>query len=231
MRREERAGNPYHVLLFAAVLLGAAIMAALSRRWRCRVRPLLPYAAATLLSLLAFAALLKWQPWITRLQVGAFMLVTPVVAVVLGYLAWATPILVVLLALQAYPPAFFNASRPLLGKHAIRTPQEGEKRFVAGLREGYVQLADRIAALRPDEIGLVMTEVSPEFPLWYLLRQRLPPSAMPRIISAGDDDAAGPDIIVFMDRPVSDSFLSSGSVTQYGETELYLYERSAPAAQ
>ncbi len=76
-----------------------------------------------------------------------------------------------------------------------------------------------------------MTEVSPEFPLWYLLRQRLPPSAMPRIISAGEDDASGPDIIVFLDRAVSDSFLSSGSVTQYGETELYLYERSAPAAQ
>jgi hypothetical protein len=202
------------------------IAAALSRTWRSRLRPLLPYGAATLLSLLAFAALIKWQPWITRLQVGAFMLATPLVAVVLGYLAWATPILVVLLALQAWPPAFFNASRPLLGKHAIRTPQEGEERFVAGLREGYVALADRIAALRPAEIGLATTEISPEFPLWYLLRQRLPPSAMPRIVGAtGDGDAPGLDIIVFMDRPVPEPLRQTGSVTQYGDTALYLYER------
>ncbi len=107
---ESRAGNPMHLLLIVLTLpllvmlrsmgpLGAAL-------W---------LAAGLVLAFIAFAGLLKWQPWHSRLHLPLFVLWSPVIACAIGRtpLRVLSPLIAAGLLALAFPVALGNELRPI----------------------------------------------------------------------------------------------------------------------
>jgi len=104
---EEFAANPVHLL----IILGCCV--ALLRKKTPGV--CLLFVAALLVGFVAFAALLKWQIYSSRLQTPLFVLALAGAAVALERApGWATRALLGLLTLIALPDALLNYTRPLL---------------------------------------------------------------------------------------------------------------------
>lgn len=78
-RHEDYAGNHYHTLLIIFCL--AIYMAFMPKQNIATF-----YATGLALSFLAFCTYLRWQPWHSRLQLPLFMLWTPFIGLVIGYL-------------------------------------------------------------------------------------------------------------------------------------------------
>jgi hypothetical protein len=108
---EDFAVNPLHMFLIIAVC-GLAFAGK-----RLRSNSLfLSYTAAAVSSYLLFSALLKWQPFGSRLLLPLFLLWSPAVAVVLaGHLSERLlRTIAVALMVTTLPWLLFNTSRPLL---------------------------------------------------------------------------------------------------------------------
>ena len=77
------------------------------------------YALCVIGATLLFLVVLRWQPWITRLQLPIFALAAPLI----GFLAFerirgwarigATALLTLLLVILAMPPLWANYRRPI----------------------------------------------------------------------------------------------------------------------
>jgi hypothetical protein len=95
-----------------------------------------------------------------------------------------------------------------------------------GLKDGYVRLVDKIAELHPRQVGLVIGADSPEFPLWYLLRQRLNGSDMPVVIHEKNEEEIHPesDVVLYLRRTPART--PDGMVEIPGFDPLRLYRRS-----
>lgn len=111
----DAATNPVQVLLIIAstVLLGAALI----RRDKRIPARLPPYFAAVLAGGILFCALLRWQPFIVRLQIPFFILAMPAVGVILALhmREKAATTLAIFLIVAALPFVIFNQERPLYG--------------------------------------------------------------------------------------------------------------------
>jgi hypothetical protein len=202
---EINAPNPAHVVVLMLSIIICSITALVSVRWRNRVCSVAKYILATGVSVLLFCVLLKWQPWITRLQLGEFAIAIPLAAVLISYLSINfSLILVLIFGLQAVPALFHNVSRPIVGARSIITASPIDVMFSnrPNIKIAYVQLVHKIVELRPKQIGLLVEENSWEFPLWYLLRQRLGRADMPVIIHELNEQMidANSDVIVYLDR-------------------------------
>jgi hypothetical protein len=224
---EDAAPSMVHVFLIIIVMSGLLILAIASTGWRGRNWPMVRYGIALALSMIAFCALIKWQPWITRLQLGEFVLAMPLVAVPLSsFLGIAMPLLVIFLGWQAKDPVFNNLTRPLLGEHSIlkRAPVDILFSNRPDIENDYVHIAEMIAARRPKQVGVVIGGDGWEFPLWFLLRERLAASEMPIITYEMDQKAIDPhiDLIVYVDygHPVL-----KGMREITGSGQAFLYER------
>ena len=189
---EVHASNLLHYWLLAAAALGLACS------WRRRAWPASGVAltryllAGWLLAVAAFSGVLAWQQWNTRWDVGLFMLGCPLAAVFLAA-AFGTPER----PLRATAGAFLVASLPwlLLKESApvfkLRFDYDtlpAETIFAAtrvrayfnhlggnGNYLAYAGLADAIAQLQPDVVGLHHWSRSPfDYPLYVMLKERLP---------------------------------------------------------
>ena len=206
-QHEDYAPNTVHVIVLLLSIVSFSLIGLISTNGPARFVSLARYGLAATLSFLAFCILLKWQPWITRLQLGGFVLVTPLAAVLVSQVTMACAVLIVLLALQAFPALFHNKLRPIIGPQSIisASPVDAMFRNRPDFQPGYMKLAAEIAALRPQQIGLLFGGDSWEFPLWYLLRKRLPISDMPVIIHELNEQAIDPrsDIVVYFNKEPS----------------------------
>jgi hypothetical protein len=77
----QSAGSPLHFALGLAGLAVAAIAA--SKRARSRGRGLGPYLACTVVGVVLFAAVFRWQPWLGRFHLPFLVLTMPLAAVFL----------------------------------------------------------------------------------------------------------------------------------------------------
>ena len=180
------------------------------------------------MSMIAFCALLKWQPWVVRLQLGEFILAMPVIAVLLSSLLGITmPLLLIFMGWKAREPAFYNLGRPLFGIHSIlrRTPVDVLFSNRPELESDYVRVADAIAARRPKQVGVFIGGDGWEFPLWFLLRQRLPPSEMPIITNEMNEKTLNSrtEMVVCVDYHVHPR--PDGMREIPGSGQVLLYER------
>jgi hypothetical protein len=185
---EDYGANTTHML----VVMGAAtillVLALSSRKWWNQAGPLRTYLLATLISMLAFFVLLRWNPWIVRYEIGGFMIIIPPVALLLSELAPMVLIFgLVVLSVQSSVFVFTNRSRPLFlpRSHKTLVTQSAVDILFANRPEltmDYVRLADLIAQARPKRVGLVISGDGWEFPIWYLLRERLSDREMPTIV-------------------------------------------------
>ncbi|MFI5017561.1 MAG: hypothetical protein ACHQHK_06415 [Dongiales bacterium] len=175
---EDIAANPLQLLLaIAAVLViflpggGTAFP-----RWR--------YALSVIGAALLFLVVLRWQPWITRLQLPIFALAAPLVGVLAfeRIQGWArigaTAVLALLLVIPAMPPLWANYRRPIfppMGYAAsLWAKTDDEILFIArpDLLASYQAAVRYVAENKDSQIGLVISGNDWEYPLWRLLREQ-----------------------------------------------------------
>jgi 4-amino-4-deoxy-L-arabinose transferase-like glycosyltransferase len=162
---EDYAPNPLHLIfvLPSMVLLGREMVWSSRNSALCRV--VRAYSVTVLLGGVLFCAMLRWQPWITRLQLPFFVLMGPAVATILA--ARLTRRWIILagfcLVLAGLPSVLLNHRRPLLGQpapifgyHVYLAPNilnaniwqkmfEGDTRRYISYRDAVARIADRAA--------------------------------------------------------------------------------------
>ena len=195
---ETRASNLLHYWLLAVSAAGLLLV---RRRIRPRCAAVLAsyLLAAWLLAVLAYSGLLQWERWNTRYDVPLFMLGCPLAAVFLaafgarpgrGGAALRAASAVSLVA--SVPWLLLKESAPVLKLPFYFHPVPAEtilaatreRAYFNGLGNGlgdhdsylvYAALADAIADLEPDAVGLHYGFKSPfAYPLYMMLRARLP---------------------------------------------------------
>jgi 4-amino-4-deoxy-L-arabinose transferase-like glycosyltransferase len=107
---EDYAGNFFHFIL---VLISIIFVLSIFRRSDKLTRR---YALAFIGSVLIFSGLIKWQPWVSRLQLPLFILAVPIILVWLNATDWARHMrsfLIVILFIGGIPYLLFNQIRPI----------------------------------------------------------------------------------------------------------------------
>ena len=164
---EDRAGNPWHLLL-----IFAAIGAFLASK-RLRSSPGLPtYALLLIASFLLHSLLLKWQPWHSRLVLPIFVLWAPFIAIVLSRIKFrrVASSLMVLTLVLAVPWIVNNETRNLIGTENIFRVSRTDQYFRKGqhLQERFAGAVDFITAQGCADVGLFIGKSEFEYPLWVL---------------------------------------------------------------
>jgi hypothetical protein len=154
-RHEAGTGNPLHCLLIFTTLF------LLLWRWRTpELRSASVLALGLVTAFILFCAVLRWQPWHTRVHLSSFVLWAAVSGTVLSRL-WtrsATTTLGVLLLLAALPEVFENSIRPLFfftGAPGTLNQPRQSLYFNDGMRlmEPYVAAAKFARAQQCRDIG------------------------------------------------------------------------------
>jgi len=172
---EDAAGNPLHLALLVVSLAAALVVKDLTKN-----RVLLLYMVGLVLGFLLFCALLKWQPWHTRLHLPLFVLGSVPIGIVLS--AACPPVITktlgVALLLISAPFVLKNDSRPLLGSRNIFAVDRVEQYFYQEQerRQPYVSAAEFISLHNWEKIGLDSVDEMPfynlyEYPLFVLLNR------------------------------------------------------------
>ena len=168
---EANANNRWH-LLFIVIAIGAA---AIRRR-----RDLLLYAAAVVTAFLLFCFYLKWQPYLSRLELPFFVLSAPLVGFLLEWVR--PPALAVLaclfLASTARLPALQNWTRPLQGPASLFRTARDDNYFNDMVqwnnRPTYFEAVARVAGSGCETVRIDIGENPLEYPFQALLRERRP---------------------------------------------------------
>jgi hypothetical protein len=154
-----------------ALIVAAAALACV---WRGRLatRKKLQYGVAVDTGLILFCALLRWQPWNSRLQLPSFVLAAPFVALVVDRLARPlSAVLVGLLLLAAVPYLLNNSARPLVGPNSVLRASREQLYFVnrPALWAPYVAARAALHAQGCVDVGFVAHTDDWEYPLWVLI--------------------------------------------------------------
>ena len=171
---EDAAPNPLHMLLILA-FAGLSLLAVPGRQGR----HLVVYAVCCLAAVVAFAAGVRWQPWITRLQLPLFLLFAPLVAAGLGLFGrWRLLLICTfVLFIAALGPVLFNPIRPLLPIPLTAPPfylQEKARLIFAAapvFTSPYMAAITWLAERRIGNIGLLSRGDDIEYPFWPFLRR------------------------------------------------------------
>jgi len=190
---EANANNRWHLLLFAAAAIFAAIWTAATRNRTTPARTFALYAAGLLLAWVLFCAYLKWQPFLARLELPLFVLAAPLAAWLLQSLRLAAPQLVVclFLASAARPAVLENWTRPLKGPHSLFATARNDNYFSDMVqwnnRASYLESVRRTAESGCRTVGIDIGENQLEYPFQALLRQR---NRQVRFVHTGVENAS-----------------------------------------
>jgi len=199
------------------------------------------------LSLGFIMALLRWQPWGTRLMYPALAMMTIMIANLLGYCmthagrsvnSAVLLVMTVLGILLCYPSLTYNME-PALSNLKDGCSNRLERYFVYNERyETYQELADYVETLAQSEddftLGVYISGDGYDYPLWLVFRDRLPQATLqhirfdapwmvpdaPEILLWVEKDELKPGDTVFYGSKVYEcSFVSS---TQFKDAVLVL---------
>jgi len=192
---EDGAPNPLHLCLavLTIVLLGVGMLRPFSSSRLCSA--VWDYSVTVLLGGMLFCAMLRWQPWITRLQLPFFVLMGPAVATVLAARITRRWIIIggVCLILAALPSVLLNHRRPLLceppriffhrynissapnilSANVWQQMFDGNTQKYIAYRDAVASIANRVSG----GVGLALGGDSLEYPFWRMLnedRSRVP---------------------------------------------------------
>jgi len=123
-----------------------------------------------------FCLAVKWQPWLSRLQLPFFVLASAGVGVLLGRVRFSllTVMIVSVLVIFSIPYIINSYPRHLAGKKNVfsRTREEQYFSMAQARYVNYANVADRLAASGCQDIGLVTGGDDWEYPIWPLLKSR-----------------------------------------------------------
>lgn len=166
---EHFAGNALHALLIFGVCLTLPFLRSvdLLAKW---------IAAALVGGFVLLNLTLRWQLWGSHLQLPLFILWTPLMALTLGLVR--RPDLSRIAALLAVVLSFLwiynNEMRPLSGLISGSIPSRDEQYFQS-MPESYSDydgMADLVAQTGCKRVGLHLSSLVLEYPLWVLLREK-----------------------------------------------------------
>ena len=237
------AGVMLVVLLVKLIVKRKKVDAVLKAQWKLS----LGYAVSAWLSFGFIMALLRWQPWGTRLMYPALAM-----TVIAGAnLLWlfiqglqpdegpekctAKPfakrtvasnivlsVLIVLSTVLAIPSVTYNMDRAM---EFMKNGCEDRRAYYFlynQRRVTYEQLASLALAEEAEDIGLIISGDGYDYPLWLVFREDYPEGKLRHILveHADNADAVAPDAILMVERDV----LSLGDTYEYGgETYICTY--------
>jgi hypothetical protein len=183
---EDFGPNQVHMLALVLAFIGIAIG---WPSWQTRLQ--WTYCAAWLGGILVFCSLIRFSLWEVRYHLPGFAAAAPIFA-----LAWPvrkfrpnlTAAMMMLLALCAIPVLLLNQSRELVPLRRTMFPSLGrdrlsylpqtrlERQFTnqSQMLEPYRDAIEVIARSGASQIGLVMDRDNFEYPIWPMLRDRMP---------------------------------------------------------
>ena len=182
---EANAPNRWHLAILGAI---ACVLILRALRRRERERPL--YVLALFCAFIAFCAYLKWQPFMARLFLPLLVLSAPLAGVIgdlggltsgpvrrrLGLLVQLT--ICLLLLSNARLPLIENWVRPLKGHGSVlHTPRSVQ--YFADMTQwnnqaSYWRAVDLLAGSTCGVVGIDIANLTLEYPLQALLRERKP---------------------------------------------------------
>ena len=174
IRDEGFAGNPLHTLILFSLLAVLPWVRSGAGRGVCI------YAGCAVAGFVVFAALLKWQPWGSRLMLPGFLISAPLVGAMADRFASPASRIGVpaLLLVGALPFAFFNETKPLIGWSGARPPiwrmSRDATMFVSKpfLEEEYRAAAAYLKQCGCNQVGLAMSEDSAIVPVFSALAEQ-----------------------------------------------------------
>jgi hypothetical protein len=170
---EDLAGSPIHVLL---ALSSAALLVLLAPGRR---RPALLYLSLLLVCAAGFCALLRWSVFSNRTLLPLLVLSAPLVGLVLEQV-WPRRAGIAMMAILlacAMPYVVDSFASPVFGRRSIFSIQRIDQYFHGdrATRRRYEALADQVRHGGCRRVGLLLGNANvPEYPLWVMLRQRVP---------------------------------------------------------
>ena len=166
-RDEHDAPNPIHLLLSAIAIAGAFY--AFRNNSRAGI-----YASCILAGFFLFCFELKWQPWITRLQLPLFVIAAPSLGLLLDRISQKhlSCVVIALLFAQSFIYLLFGFPRSLEGPHSVFHTSRADQYFSKRpeMARPYEQAARAITRFHPSVVALVCGGESWE----YALRAQLP---------------------------------------------------------
>lgn len=165
--QEDTSPNQAAAILIALVAVGSLVFA------RRLGRPGLVYMLVAASTFVAFAALVKYQVFGSRLQLPFFILFAPSVGLAFsGKLGRLAPWLGLLLVILAYPWILSIQSRPLIPLSAWTQQQSVlalPRDALRGRSQPYDEMTGRILARGCSSVGLMISGGGDEYDLWQLL--------------------------------------------------------------
>jgi len=166
---EHYSGNALHALLIFTVCLALPFSGSDNRltRW---------FALALVSGFLLLNLTLRWQIWGSHLQLPLFVLWTPIVALTLSRVR--RPNLAIIAALLAVMLStlwiYNNQMRPLSGLVSGSIPSRDEQYFqyTKAFYPDYNSMTELISRTACDRVGLQISSLAFEYPLWVLLREK-----------------------------------------------------------
>ena len=166
---EDYAGNPLH-LIFAGFAVVAALLGFRQNR-RAGI-----YSVCLLVAFLLFCGYLKWQPWISRLQLPMFVAAAPLFGLFLSRdaLRRVAPLLAGLLLFVGLVYATRGEVRPLVGTGTVLVRPRTDLYFATrnALRDPFIAAATVLARGGPSTVGIISGLDDWEYPLRLLVRMR-----------------------------------------------------------
>ncbi len=178
---EDTAGNPIHLLL-VLVSIGIYLLGRNYRSQPISGRYIIACAAAFLL----FCAVLKWQPWHSRLHLPLFVLSSAFIATVLDVpeRRKLATVLAAILLVAAQPWVLYNYSRPVIplafevggirtlgGSNVFSDRYDQYFSNRPELKDPYVGATDLVTSRNCSEVGLQLQLNDWEYPFWTLLQR------------------------------------------------------------
>lgn len=153
------------------LLLGIAVTVVIFTFRRLRGGATQAYWLSLAAAFVLFCALLRWQPWHSRLHLPLFVLGAPLAAVCLaGLWRWLAPAAAMALLAAAIPFLLFDPMRPLGGPASVFNASRGDMYFVArpGVKAAYQQAAEEFRLSGLGNLAIHGYEDAWEYPMWVL---------------------------------------------------------------
>lgn len=188
---EDTISNPLHLIL---ILLTSALILS------SRETQLKKYNLAVLFGFVLFCALVRWQPWASRLHLPFFILSCPFIAKAMCdfFDNKLAKFIIALCIICSIPVLLFNVKKPVFISYMYHLPRIA-KYFILKpeLYKDYTSFSQQIAENIPagcKNIGIRVGVFYYEYPLWILIKSKVPGA---RIQDLNIDEESKPKVREF----------------------------------